>query len=171
MRFQHRFETFQRQFLILNVLRQWVPNNRSKDTEASRPDTMGLGLRHSQVASYSRPQVSLGTELPYRIIGTAAVCRTKMRVKFEKKRGWVQGVDLLRRFTDVLGSVDWDILGYIQFHTDIQQQQNYHYNWYFWKLRGYHSFIINIIFVYHQYHYSIKFHTPTKTSMTSDQPS
>ena len=76
MCFQHRFETFQRQFWNSNVLGQWVPNNRSGDTEASRPEATGLGSRHSQVAPHSRPQMSPGADLPDRIAGAAEVCRT-----------------------------------------------------------------------------------------------
>ena len=37
---------------------------------------MGLGSRHSQVASHSRPQMSPGVDLPDRIAGTAEVSRT-----------------------------------------------------------------------------------------------
>ena len=43
--------------------------------EASRPEATGLGSRHSQVASYSRSQVSPGVDLPDRITGAAEVCR------------------------------------------------------------------------------------------------
>ena len=67
MCFQHRFETFQRQFLNSNVFGQWVPNNRSGDS---------LGSRHSQVAPHSRPQMSPGVDLPDRIAGAAEVSRT-----------------------------------------------------------------------------------------------
>ena len=76
MCFQHRFETLQRQFRDSNVLRQWVPNNRSGDTEASWPKATGPGSRHSQIASMSRTQVSPGAYLPNRIAGAAEVCRT-----------------------------------------------------------------------------------------------
>ena len=76
MCFQHRFETFQWEFRDSNVLGQWVPNNRSGDTEASRPEAMGLGSRHSQVAPNSRSQVSPGADLSHRITGAAEVCRT-----------------------------------------------------------------------------------------------
>ena len=76
MCFQHRFETFQRQFRNSNVLGQWVPNNRSRDTETSRPEATGLGSRHSQVAPHSRPQMSPGIDLPDRIAGAAEVSRT-----------------------------------------------------------------------------------------------
>ena len=76
MCFQHRFETFQRQFRNSNVLGQWVPNNRSGDTETSRPEATSLGPRHSQVAPHSRPQMSPGTDFPDRIAGAAEVSRT-----------------------------------------------------------------------------------------------
>ena len=76
MCFQHRFETLQRQFRNSNVLGQWVPNNRSGDTEASGPKATGPGSRHSQVASMSRTQVSPGANLPDGIAGAAEVCRT-----------------------------------------------------------------------------------------------
>ena len=58
MCFQHRFETFQRQFRSSNVLGQWVLNDRSRDTEASGPKATSPGSRHSQVTSNSRSQVS-----------------------------------------------------------------------------------------------------------------
>ena len=61
MCFQHRFETFQRQFRNSNVLVQWVSNDRSRDTETPRPEATGLGSRNSQVASCSRPQMSSDT--------------------------------------------------------------------------------------------------------------
>ena len=75
MCFQHRFETFQRQFRIL------MPSGSEfqtpiRDTETPRPEATGLGLRHSQVAPYSRPQMSSGVDLPDRIAGAAEVSRT-----------------------------------------------------------------------------------------------
>ena len=76
MCFQHRFETFQRQFRNSNVLGQWVPNKRSGDTETSRPEATSLGPRHSQVAPHSRPQMSPGADFPDRIAGAAEVSRT-----------------------------------------------------------------------------------------------
>ena len=76
MCFQLRFETFQRQFRNSNVLGQWVPNNRSGDTETSRPEATGLCSRHSQVASHSRPQMNPGVDLPDRIADAAEVSRT-----------------------------------------------------------------------------------------------
>ena len=51
------------------VLGQWVPNYRSGDTEASRPEATGSGSRHSQVAPKSRWQVSPGADLTDRIAG------------------------------------------------------------------------------------------------------
>ena len=67
MCFQHRFETFQRQFLSSNALGQRVPNDRSRDTEASGPEATSPGSRHSQVASNSRSQMSPGADLSDRI--------------------------------------------------------------------------------------------------------
>ena len=76
MCFQHRFETFQRQFRSSNVLGQRVPNNRSGDTKTSRPGATGLGTRHRQVTPQNRPQMSPGVDLPDRIAGAAEVSRT-----------------------------------------------------------------------------------------------
>ena len=76
MCFQHRLETFQRQFWNSDVLRQRVSNNRPGDTETSRPEATGLGSRHSQVAPHSRPQMNPGADLPNRIAVAAEVCRT-----------------------------------------------------------------------------------------------
>ena len=76
MCFQHRFETFQRQFRSSKVLGQWVPNNRSGDTEASGPEATGPGSWYSQVASKSRTQVGPGADLPDQIACAAEVCRT-----------------------------------------------------------------------------------------------
>ena len=76
MCFQHRFETFQRQFRSSNVLGQCVPNDRSRDTEASGPKATSPGSRHIQVTSNSRSQVSPGADLTDRIASAAEVCRT-----------------------------------------------------------------------------------------------
>ena len=76
MCFQHRFETCRRQFRNSNVLGQWVPHDRSWDTEASGPKATSPGSRHSQVASNSRSQVSPGADLSDRIASAAEVCRT-----------------------------------------------------------------------------------------------
>ena len=75
MCFQHRFETFQRQFRNSDVPGQWVPDNRSGDTETPGPEATGPGSRHSQVAPCSRPQMRSGVNLPDRIAGAAEVSR------------------------------------------------------------------------------------------------
>ena len=76
MCFQLRLETFQRQFWSSNVLGQRVPNDRSRDTEASGPIATSPGSRHSQVALNSRSQMSPGADLSDRIASAAEVCRT-----------------------------------------------------------------------------------------------
>ena len=65
-----------RQFRSSNVLGQWVPNDRSRDPEASGPEATGPGSRHSQVTSNSRSQVSPGADLSDGIASGAEVCRT-----------------------------------------------------------------------------------------------
>ena len=54
---QSSLETFQCQFWIPNVIRQRVPHDRSRDTEASWSEATRPGTRCGEVSSCSRTKV------------------------------------------------------------------------------------------------------------------